>query len=135
MRITKTKYNLTICILLLVGCATIEKQEMMNSLEKTLRGYENAIRWGYYQVAQSYRKVREKEQPPDYKKLKEFKVSTYEVIKKDMSEDKMRLQQTVEIKYYHINFLIEKTLINELLWVFDVEEKKWYLHSKLPDFK
>lgn len=107
----------------------------MNSLEKTLRGYENAIRWGYYQVAQSYRKVREKEQPPDYKKLKEFKVSTYEVIKKDMSEDKMRLQQTVEIKYYHINFLIEKTLINELLWVFDVEEKKWYLHSKLPDFK
>jgi hypothetical protein len=41
----------------------------------------------------------------------------------------------VEIKYYNINTLVEKSLVHQLKWEFDSEKKKWYLRSGFPDFK
>jgi hypothetical protein len=105
--------------------------------EETTFNYENAIRWGYYELAYDFSRedgINEQE-TPDFEKLKDVKVSSYEVVKSRILVNDTVAHQTVEIKYYNINTLVEKSLVHQLKWEFDSEKKKWYLRSGFPDFK
>ena len=130
------KYVLSLCILLLVGCATYQGLSRLSSLESTSKAYDKAMRWGEYQLASSFIKTQETDgQSLDLKKLENIKITSYKPIEKNTSEDKLQAHQTVEIKYYNTDYLIEKTLIDKQLWEYDEEQKAWYLQSALPDFK
>jgi hypothetical protein len=108
----------------------------MESFKTATLKYENAIRWGYFEAANNFIKEGGTElQIPDFEKLKEIRVTYYELFKSKFSKDGLRAYQTVEIKYYNINHLIENTLIDNQRWKYDKEEKKWYLQSGLPEFK
>ena len=130
------KYVLSLCILLLVGCATYQGLSRLSSLESTSKAYEKAMRWGEYQLASSFIKTQGTDgQSLDLKKLENIKITSYKSIEKNTPEDKLQAHQTVEIKYYNTDYLIEKTLIDKQLWEYDEEQKAWYLQSALPDFK
>ncbi len=130
------KYILSLCVMLLVGCATFVERQRLDSFESTSRSYGEALLWEQYYVANRFRKVRGTEQQePNFKKLKKIQVTSYELLDRDTSEDKLQVQQIVEIKYYNINYLIEKTLIDKQLWEYDATEKTWRLQGCLPNFK
>lgn len=94
------------------------------------------MRWGDYQVVDSLTKMQGTDrQSPNLKKLEKIKVTSYQVIESNMSEDKLRAHQTVEIKYFNTDHLIVKTLIDKQLWEYDAKQKTWFLQSALPDFK
>ena len=125
-----------VLIVVITGCATLEEQKKMDSLDIVINSHENAIRWGYYEMTESYiKKTEESQYTHDYSSLKNYKVTSYEVLKGKVEEDGMQAMQTVEIKYYHVKHLIEKVLIDKQLWEYDVSEKKWYLQSGLPVFQ
>ena len=130
------KYVLSLCVLLLVGCTTFQGLSRLSSLESTSKAYGKAIRWGEYQVANRFIKTQETDrQSPNLKKLEKIKVTSYEPMEINTSEDKLQAHQTVEIKYYNTDYLIEKTLIDKQLWEYDAKQKAWYLQGALPDFK
>jgi hypothetical protein len=52
-----------------------------------------------------------------------------------VSKDMSLVNQTVEIKYYNLDHMIEKTIVDKQLWKYYAEEKAWYLQSSLPNFK
>lgn len=127
------KYLLNIIILIMAGCASISAQQQISELEESTQRYENAIRWGYFEIAESFRKRGDADkQPMDLIKLREFKVTSYEVLGRTMSKDKTQAEQTVEIKFYNINNMIEKTVVNNQLWEYDHAAKKWYILSNMP---
>ena len=131
-----TIFFISICILLIPGCATIREYEQQESFDKTADAYSVALRWGNFEVANGFRTQKADDQyTPDYAYLKNIRVTYYELKAVTVSSDSTMVQQTVEIKYYHIDELVEKELYDLQLWKYDSEEKKWRLHSKLPDFR
>ena len=46
-----TKYILSILILMVISCATINEEKRLKLLEAVTDRYENAIRWGHYELA------------------------------------------------------------------------------------
>ena len=65
-------------------------------------------------------------------RLKTFKVTAYEIRKVKFLDDMSRADQTVAIRYYKIDELIEQTIVDQQTWVYDPQEKIWYLQSGLP---
>ena len=136
MRLSVIKYFLLISVVILAGCATMDGNHRMNSLTTTTDNYRNAIRWGLYDVADNLRGVEESEnQSRELERLKKINVTSYKSVHKDMSDDGNEAKQTVEIKYYHTDYMVEKVLIDKQVWKYDSEKKAWHLQSGLPEFK
>jgi hypothetical protein len=132
-----TRYILSILLLIFIGCATLNEREMLKSLEAVTDKYENNIRWGNYELANSFIKKSEgsEHDTQDFTGLKKIKVALYSVLNRDVAKKEMRAKQVVEIRYYHIDYMIEKVLIDKQLWEYDLSEEKWHLQSGLPDFE
>jgi hypothetical protein len=116
--------------LLLVACAAKNRQVR---LDNTLRHYENAIRWGRFPEAYALQK--EPVKAPDFDYLKEIKVTAYEPIGRPVvSEEGNRIDQTVEIRYYHEDYGREEVLIDKQVWRYDDEREIWLRDGESPNF-
>lgn len=129
------KYFLSILIIVLVGCASLANKEKLSSLEISTDRYGDAIRWGYLEMADGFRKGSDKDRrTTDFSKLKNIRVTSYEVLNRTIADNYLDATQHVEIKYYYIDQMIEKTIIDIQLWKYDHEEEAWFLHGNLPYF-
>ena len=129
-----TKYILAVCVAALVGCTTIHEINQKDQFEKTSRSYEQALRWGEWVAASNL--LEAESQTMDYKAiedLKQIKVTSYEVNEMVIAEDQLQVQQVVEIQYYHIYKMKEKTLIDRQTWKYH-EKSGWRLVSGFPQF-
>lgn len=124
-------------ILLFLGCAAYQVQKQLDMFEKTADSYGLAIRWGHYEMAHKFLRINDKESPAAQspEKFKDIKVTSYEVQAINFSGNKRSSTQTVEIQYYNINRMVEKTLIDRQEWEYDMTAQQWYLRSGLPDFR
>jgi hypothetical protein len=131
-----TKYILSVCALLLIGCATLEDWKQRDLFHMTSESYEQALLSGQYREAIRFIKVQSPEQPAiNFKWLKKIKVTSYDIVTTEEIKEKLSVLQTVEINYYNKDYLVEKILVDKQLWKYDVKDKTWYLHSSFPDFK
>jgi hypothetical protein len=127
-----------LCILLLLGCSAVEKlkeKTRMDRFADTTKSYGQAIRWQQWYVARAFVKDPEVAALSDVDALKKFQVISYDLIDADVSDDKAEAVQAIGIRYYHTERLKEKSLVDRQVWKYDEEDKTWYLHSGLPDFK
>jgi hypothetical protein len=117
--------------LLLMACAANNRQVR---LDNTLRQYEQAIRWGLYPEAYALQK--EPARAPDFDYLQEIKVTAYEPVGRPVvSEEEHRIDQTVEIRYYHEDYGREQVLIDKQVWRYDEEREIWLRDGEMPNFK
>ena len=128
------KFMLTFCLAVLVGCASVGEINVKDKFEKTTRAYRQALQWGEWTSAKKYL------QPGDetgknmtLAELKQIKVTSYEVNDVVASEDNLQARQSVEIRYYHVSRMVEKTLVDNQVWTYQ-EETGWRLTSGLPKF-
>ena len=134
--IFKTIYILCFCLLLITGCATYSEVKQQDLYEASSFSYEQALLFGKYEAAHGFIKSDPSmEQFTDFKRLKKIKVTSYELIAMKVLEEMSVISQKVEIKYYFLDSLVEKTIIDNQLWRYYPEEEMWYLESGLPDFK
>lgn len=117
--------------LLLGACATADR---LDALNQTLRAYEKAIRWAKFDIAYSFRKWDADEQPRLPARLKNVRVTGYEVGNSRFDEKTMTTTQFVTIRYYNTDTLRERSLEDKQRWKYFPEPKRWYLLSDLPDF-
>jgi len=130
------KYVLSLCVLFIVGCTSLQGKYRLAQFENISSAYEQAIRWGDYNVANGFRKKQETDHEAwNVDKLDKMRVTSYELLNSNPSEDKLRVHQAVKIRYFNAHKMIEKTLIDRQLWEYDDTEKAWYLQSGLPDFR
>ncbi len=133
------KYVLSLCVLFIVGCTSVGTYlgtYRLAQFEQISSAYEQAIQWSDYDVANGFRKNQETDHEAwNVDKLDKIRVTSYELLNSNPSEDKLRVHQAVKIRYFIADQMIEKTLIDRQLWEYDDTEKAWYLQSGLPDFR
>lgn len=135
MRFSIIRHFLIIAAIILAGCATAEKDTRMDALNNTTDNYRNAIRWGLYDIADNLTEADGNKDNSNLERLKKIKVTDYKTVRQDVSEDGKEAKHIVEIKYYHIDYMIEKTIIDRQVWKYNTEKKTWHLQGGLPDLK
>jgi hypothetical protein len=135
-RAVMARYTVSLLVLLLLGCGTVQRWGRGTDLEKSTHNYGIAIRWGQYEVAKAF--IRDPEvraETLSFEAFKKIKVTSYEVLRREMSEDQLFAEQIVEIEYYLEGYMKEKKIIDNQIWEYDQKEKRWYLKTGLPDFR
>lgn len=122
---------LGLAALLLSGCASYKNHLQAQSFAKFTHSYGLAIQWSDYDAAANF--LEHSPPPEDLARLKGFKVTAYEIRKVKFLDDMSRADQTVSIRYYKIDELIERTIDDQQTWVYHPGERLWYLQSGLPD--
>lgn len=117
-----------------IACAgTSDEVELFDA---SLLHYEQALRWQDYDVVVSFHKNEYKTLTQEKRRwLKQFRVTTYNVISNKMDPDLRHATQIVEIKYYNIDYQVVHDLTLQNQWEYDVKSNRWYLLNPLPDFK
>jgi PBP1b-binding outer membrane lipoprotein LpoB len=132
----KLMLKIFLLIMLVAGCANLSKTNQMNMFDRMAASFKDSMRWSDFETANQLRKdALTESNPPDFKKLKNVRVTSYEVKQIIPMDNKLKVRQIVEINYYKSDNMIEKTLMHDQLWEYDTADKSWSLKSRLPDFK
>jgi hypothetical protein len=132
----KLMRTIFLLILLVAGCSHFSNVKQMNMFDDITASFKDSIRWSDFEAANHFRKdALTESNPPDFKKLNNVKVTSYEVKQIIPMDNKLKVRQIVEINYYKSDNMIEKTLTHDQLWEYDTADKNWYLQSRFPDFK
>jgi len=122
--------------ILLQACAAVDDSKKSISMDKTLYYYESAMRWGDFPAANSLRRYEGEPAPAtDPAKLKRIKVTGYDIISTNTSDDDSTVYITVKISYYDADNLKLMSLTDNQVWKFDAEQNVWYITTPLPVFR
>lgn len=131
----RTLFLVTIAVLALSACSTIDSKRKTATFETAVFRYSKAIRWSEFGLADGMRRLPAGDyvtQRPEY--LEHIKVTSYETLGTSNISD-AEIEVTVRIVYYHDDGLKLNTLIDNQLWKFDADGAYWYITTPLPVFK
>jgi hypothetical protein len=114
--------------MVLLSCA---EQKREASLDDSLSMYEKAIRWSAFDKAANYLKEPDK---VDVTKLDGIKVTSYQPMGRDVSDNGQRIEENVRIHFIFQRDHKERSLIDRQVWEYDLTKNRWYLTTSLPDF-
>lgn len=121
---------------LLAGCGGSEQQRG-DIFDRTLRGYENALRWGEYEMAAAA--VRPQQDtaatPPDPQALAGIRVTSLSSQRTPLGGEPPQVLVEADIAFYHDETGAVHQLRDRQLWWYDEALRRWYLDGGLPDFK
>ena len=130
------KNFLPLCILMFFGCATFTDLRLLSKFDEVAESYKTAISLEDFKMVDSFMsKQNPKKKPvlPDKKFLEKIKITSYKVQNLKMYNEKLMVEQTVEIKYYNTDYLIEKVIDDNQIWIY--ESNSWRLSTGLPVFE
>ena len=133
----KLKYSVYVVVLLIFGCASYKTGQQMGLYDETSRAYDQAIRWGEFEEAYTYKKLSDRDKRvPDLEKYRQIRVTDYKIKKTIVDEQSFkRVLRIVDIQYYRMSNVTVKTFVDRQKWEYDEEQKRWYLLSELPAFE
>lgn len=123
-----------VMILLACGCSRVADIKQKEAFSETSRAYRQAILWSDFEYAATFLKDSHQipEIDPMYQKIK---VTAYNERRHAFNHDSGKIEQTVQIQYYWIDQMIEKSIIDHPSWEWNPEAGFWFLSSDLPVFK
>jgi hypothetical protein len=122
------RLGLGLATLLLGACAT--QGDLMDSLNKSLRGYEKAVRWAQFDAVYSFHKWEGDAPATLPASLKNIRVTHYETSGQKFDPKQKVMKQMLTLRYYSTDSLRELTLQVPQEWKYFPELKRWYLISK-----
>ena len=133
----KLKWILFVLVLLIFGCAQVQKRDQMLLFDDTSRSYDLAIRWGEFEEAFAFKKLSDKDDKlPDFAEYRQVRVTSYKVKKTIVDEKSFsKVLRFVDIQYYRMSNVTVKNLIDQQKWEYNEELDRWYLMSDLPVFE
>lgn len=119
---------------LLTACPQTKKDR---GLSETLTQYETIVRWAQWDAAVDFVSPEYQKEHPitrlELDRLRLFRVTQYKLRSAVQIDDGAGMVQVVEIRLFNKSQARERTIIDEQLWKYDEELKRWFLHSGLPD--
>ena len=120
-------------VFLLCACAGYANRVQAQNFAKATRLYGKAIQWSDFEAAANFLETLPRSE--EIAHLKAFKVTAYEIRRVKFLDDQSHVNQTVAIRYYKADELIERTITDHQSWVYHPQEESWYLESGLPVLK
>ena len=125
-----------LAVAMLVGCNPVKQDRMTDTLQNATNGYQNALRWGYFENAYSYLPPDRRDEAISPEILEGLRLTGYDVIQPPvMNAESETATQVVAIDYLYEDRQVVKQLKDRQLWRYDAEKKTWWLESGLPAFK
>jgi hypothetical protein len=124
-----------VMMVLLVGCIRMANIQQKEKFKDINNAYRQAILWSEFEYASSFHESHLQNQvklDPIYKVIK---VTAYDEIRNVVNSDATQIEQTVNIQYYRIDQMLEKSTVFYPVWKWDTRSKNWYLISSMPLFK
>ena len=118
------------------GCATFSDLRLLSKFDEVAESYKTAISLEDFKMVDSFMSKQNPKKEsvlPDKKFLKKIKITSYEVRNRKMHNEKLMVEQTVKIKYYNTDYLIEKVVYDNQIWIY--ESDSWRLSTGLPVFE
>jgi hypothetical protein len=125
---------LMILFFLPVGCATLAEKSRMEKFELISKSFERALRTSDYTEAAKYLDAPAAAARPDLKRLRNYKISDYKIIRIHVSEDKQKITQEAELQYFRLNGTILHSTRYPQTWRYFPDKEIWLLETGLPDF-
>ncbi len=123
-------------LVMLAGCNGTSVKSRMKSLDESINGYAQALRWGRYEDAQVFHMGRDgKRIPLDEHTMADIRVTGYSVRETALDEEGTTAEVQAEFKYFITNRGALQTIVVPQTWWHDDESHRWLLDSGLPDFK
>ena len=120
---------------LLFGCAAMAEKNRLKSFSRINEAYEHALRMSDFDAAVKFLDPATVKNTPDLKIMKGFKIVEYRPTRVDVSENKEKITQDVELQYYRLNSNILRTVHDPQVWRFQQEDNIWRLQTGLPDLR
>lgn len=120
---------------LVSGCGTLAGSQRSSQFDLQMLGFENAVRWGQFKSADTYRKREPGQMPTDYPAYRDLRVTAYEVQSQVPADEGNRITRVVRVDYYWTSSPSVRSIEHVQEWVYDPQEGLWFLHSELPAFK
>lgn len=118
-----------------VSCADIRAKEQAVLLQDSLRGYSNAMRWSDFDAAVTFIERREQAaEEPDLERLKDIRVTSYEIEDRYLSVDKGEAYVTAKISYHRADSMTVATITDKQTWWYRKDQRRWFLDGSLPSF-
>ena len=120
---------ITLTTMLLSACAA-NRLDMMEDLNRSLRGYEKAVRWAQFDAVYSFHRWQEGEEPTIPASMEKIKVTQYETSREEFDPKAKVMKQTVTIRYYNTDDQRVRSFKHPHEWKYFEENKRWYLISE-----
>jgi hypothetical protein len=117
------------------GCMAIKDATLMSGFEKVSQAYELVLLDSDFETAHGFIDPEVAREEVDFTAYKDIKIVEYQVKKGQVSNDKNRINQVAEVKYYRLDSLIVRTVRYNQLWKYDHVRKSWLLQTGLPELK
>ena len=129
----KSVIIILLCFLVVACGGRMSKKQ---SLDHHLYQYAKIMRWSDFNAAMGFLSPDiEKENKPkrlDIDRINQFSVSSYIASPITPGETENSIVQNVQLKLYNNHTKREKVVIDQQVWEYDEETKKWWLTSGLP---
>ena len=109
--------------------------EALDSLDKTLKAYERAIRWRDYKFARNLQKNPVDISDYQRQRLKSIKLTSYKIISKLIAHDFSKTDLIVDILSYYDHSAVERLLTDRQTWLYEPDIDRWQLDTAFPEFK
>ncbi len=137
MRRTHMKKSVIIILLCLLVVSCGGRMSKKQSLDHTLYQYAKVMRWSDFNTALSFFSpdIEDEKKPKrlDIDRINQFSVSSYVPSPIMPGDSDNSILQNVQIKLYNKHTKREKVVIDQQVWEYDDEIKKWWLLSGLPN--
>ncbi len=124
---------LTILLWLMTGCVSLSEKRQSDLLVETLNQYEAAIRWGAMRQAENF--ATEEVVGFNPVAAKGLRIIHYEVVQGPTLVSENKALQTVLIQYVWESSQTVRELLDQQVWVYDVDVERWNRESPLPAFE
>jgi hypothetical protein len=104
--------------------------DLMEDLNRTLRGYEKAVRWAQFDAVYSFHRWEDGVEPTIPANMEKIKVTKYETSREKFDPKEKVMLQTVTLSYYNTDDQRVRTLKHRHEWKYFPESKRWYLISE-----
>lgn len=121
-------------LMLLSACGTA-MQAQLDRYETTALAYQRAIRWSDFPTAWNIALEPGTVAAPDFTRLKDFRVTSYEAGPQQADEKAATIVQMVEIRYVNVSQMVEKVIVDKQTWRYSDKDQRWYLKSPFPAFE
>jgi hypothetical protein len=130
----KARYAVVLLALLATGCA-VGAQVRLEKFDATARAYARAIRWSDFQTAYGIAKRPIDTPLPDFNRLKNVRVTSYDAVSTIPGADGTTMRQLVEIGYVYTDRMSARQLVDQQEWYYVEADGRWYLRSAFPEFR
>lgn len=132
------KYRITVIVALCslsLGCAAFSGQARMEQYGRTLDAYETAMRMSDFNTICKFVEPSAMSRQDCLNRFGAVKLVDYQMTAMQVSDDRLNVDQEIEVGYYSLNRYVLKKIRYEQSWHYLEERQEWFLENGPPSFK